>query len=256
MIDTHCHLDFKDFNRDREEVIVRAAEFGVDKIINIGADIDSSRGSFVLADNYENIYATVGVHPHDAKTLHDEFVEEMTKMAAHPKVIGIGEIGLDYYRDLSPRPIQKEVFIRQLELAAELNLPVVIHVREAMDDALKIVKDFVGRISGVFHCFPGDIDEARRVIAMGFYVSVGGVLTYKNSKMARMAAEVDLERVLIETDCPYLTPVPHRGKRNEPAYVRHVCQKLSEIREMSFEQIEIQTTRNAERLFGLTERFG
>jgi len=256
MIDTHSHLDFRDFDRDREEVIVRAAEFGVDKIINIGADIESTRRTFALVDNYENIYGTLGIHPHDAKTLKDDFIDEMTKMAVHPKVVGIGEIGLDYYRDLSPRDIQKKAFIKQLELAQSLNLPVVIHVREAMGDALNIVRDFVGKVTGVFHCFPGDAAEARQVLSMGFYVSVGGVTTYKNSRMARMVAEVDLERVLIETDCPYLTPVPHRGKRNEPAYVRFVCQKLAEIREMSFEDIDRMTSRNAERLFGLTETFG
>lgn len=256
MIDTHCHLDFKEFDRDREDVIVRAAEFGVDRLINIGADKDSSRRSYSLATSYENIFCTLGVHPHDAKTLTDDFLDDVTAMAESSKVVGVGEIGLDYYRDLSPRDIQKKAFRTQLELAEKLGLPVVIHVREAMEDAVDIVKDFVGRVTGVFHCFPGDIDDARRVMKMGFYISVGGVITYKNSGMARMAVEADIERILLETDCPYLTPVPHRGKRNEPAYVKLAGRKLAELKGIDFEEIEKITTRNAEKLFGLVETFG
>ena len=256
MIDSHCHIDFRDFDHDREEVIVQASEFGVDRLINIGADIESTRKSFQLATQYENIYCTVGIHPHDAKTLTDDFMGEMEKMTEHRKVVGIGEIGLDYYRDLSPRDIQKEAFIRQLDLAEKLDLPVVIHVREAMADALDIVKPYVGRVGGVFHCFPGTVEEARRVIAMGYMVSVNGVMTYKNSKMAAIGEEIDLEHILIETDAPYLTPVPHRGKRNVPAYVKHVCTKLAELRGITFEEVDKITTRNAEKLFRLVEVFG
>ena len=256
MIDTHCHIDFRDFDRDREDVIAQAAEYGVDRLINIGADIESSRRSFALAVSYENIYCTVGVHPHDAKTLTPAFLDEMKTMSAHNKVVGIGEIGLDYYRDLSPRDIQKKAFIQQLDLAAELDLPVVIHVREAMEDALEIAEKYVGRVRGVFHCFPGTIEEARRLSGMGFLISVNGVMTYKNSRMARVAEEADLDTMLIETDSPYLTPVPHRGKRNVPAYVKLVCQKLAEVRGLSMAEIEKITTRNAEKLFRLVETFG
>lgn len=256
MIDTHCHLDFPEFNRDREEVIVQAAEFGVDRMINIGTDAKTSRFSFSLANSYENIYCTVGVHPHDSKTLTPEFIEEMETMAANPKVVGIGEIGLDYYRDLSPRHIQKEAFITQLDLAVKLGLPVVIHVREAMDDAMRVAAEYAGKVCGVFHCFPGTVEQAQHVIDLGFHISVNGVMTYKNAKMAWVAAEVDLERILIETDCPYLTPVPHRGKRNVPAYVKHVCAKLAEVRSMDFEEVDKITTRNAEKLFRLVETFG
>jgi TatD DNase family protein len=256
MIDTHCHLDFPEYNRDREEVIVQAAEHGVDRLINIGVDAKTSRVSFSLANSYENIFCTVGVHPHDSKTLTPQFLDEMATMAENRKVVGIGEIGLDYYRDLSPRPLQKEAFISQLDSAVSLNLPVVIHVREAMDDAIDIVKKYSGRIRGTFHCFPGTPEQARQVIDLGFHISVNGVLTYKNAKMARVAAEVDLERILIETDAPFLTPVPHRGKRNVPAYVKIVCAKLAEVRGIDMAEVDKITTRNAEKLFGLVETFG
>ena len=256
MIDTHCHIDFKDFDHDREEVIVQASEFGVDRLINIGADIPSSRRAFKLANEYEHIFCTVGVHPHDAQTLCDVFMTEMKVMSENKKVVGIGEIGLDYYRDLSPRNIQRDAFVKQLNLAVELDLPIVIHVREAMDDAVSIVGDYIGKLTGVFHCFPGTVEQAEQVIAMGFHVSVNGVMTYKNSKMADIGREVDLTRILIETDCPYLTPAPHRGKRNCPAYVRFVCEKLAELRGMSVKEIDTITTRNAEKLFRLVETFG
>jgi len=256
MIDTHCHIDFRDFDHDRDEIIVSAAEHGVDRLINIGADIPSSRRAFKLANDYENIYCTVGVHPHDAATLTDAFLEDMAQMAANDKVVGIGEIGLDYYRDLSPRKIQREAFVKQLDLAITLDLPIVIHVREAMDDAIAIVTDYVGKLSGVFHCFPGTVDMANRVIDMGFHISVNGVMTYKNSKMADLGREVRLDRILIETDCPYLTPVPHRGQRNMPAYVKLVCAKLAELRGMKIAEVDTITTRNAEKMFRLVETFG
>lgn len=255
MIDTHCHIDFRDFDRDRAEVIAEATACGVDRLINIGADIESSRRSLYLAETHDNIFCTVGVHPHDSKTLTAEFLKEMETMAASRKVVGIGEIGLDYYRNLSPHDIQKKAFVQQLDLAAALHRPVVIHVREAMDDALQIIKGYAGKVRGVFHCFPGTTEQARRLAGMGFLISVNGVLTYKNSRMATVAQEVDLETVLIETDSPYLTPEPHRGQRNTPAYVRFVCHKLAEIRRMDVADIDKITTRNAEKLFRLVDMF-
>ncbi len=256
MIDTHCHIDFPDFDHDREDVIVQAVEFGVDRLINIGTDFKSSRRSFALANSYENIFCTVGIHPHDSKILNPKFLAEMETMADNPKVVGIGEIGLDYYRDLSPRDIQRKAFITQLDLAINLDLPVVIHVREAMEDALKIIGQYAGKLQGVLHCFPGTVEEADRVANMGFHISVNGVMTYKNSKMQDLGREADLDMMLIETDCPYLTPIPHRGKRNVPAYTKFVCVKLAELREMSMAEIDKITTRNAEKLFRLVEIFG
>jgi TatD DNase family protein len=256
MIDTHCHIDFRDFDHDRDEVIVQAVEFGVDRLINIGADIQSSRRAFALANSYENVYCTVGIHPHDSKTLTPKFLTEMETMADNAKVVGIGEIGLDYYRDLSPRDIQKKAFITQLDLAVSLDMPVVIHVRDAMDDALAIVGKYAGRLKGVFHCFPGTVQQADRVAEMGFHISVNGVMTYKNSKMQDLGREADIETILLETDCPYLTPVPHRGRRNVPAHVKLVCAKLAELRGMSMAEIDKITTRNAEKLFRMVEMFG
>jgi len=256
MIDTHCHIDFRDFDHDREEVIKQAIDNGVDRLINIGADIESSRRSLALAEIHSHIYCTVGIHPHDSKTLTHQFLKEMEAMAANPKVVGIGEIGLDYYRNLSPRDIQRKAFAAQLDLAVNLGKAVVIHVREAMDEALEIIDQYRGRLKGVFHCFPGTIEQARLVADMGFHISVNGVLTYPNSKMGRVAAEADLKTVLIETDSPYLTPVPFRGKRNVPAYVVYVCAKLADLRRMETSEVDRITTRNAEKLFGLVETFG
>lgn len=256
MIDTHCHIDFRDFDHDREEVIKQAIDNGVDRLINIGADIESSRRSLALAEIHSHIYCTVGIHPHDSKTLTHQFLKEMEAMAANPKVVGIGEIGLDYYRNLSPRDIQRKAFAAQLDLAVNLGKAVVIHVREAMDEALEIIAQYRGRLKGVFHCFPGTIEQARLVADMGFHISVNGVLTYPNSKMGRVAAEADLKTVLIETDSPYLTPVPFRGKRNVPAYVVYVCAKLADLRRMETSEVDRITTRNAEKLFGLVETFG
>jgi TatD DNase family protein len=255
MIDTHCHIDFPDFDRDRPEVIAEAVGCGVDRLINIGADILSSRRSLELAETHDNIFCTVGVHPHDSKTLTPAFLKEMETMAASRKVVGIGEIGLDYYRNLSPHDIQKKAFVQQLDLALALHLPVVIHVREAMDDALQIIAGYAGKVRGVFHCFPGTTEQALRLAGMGFLISVNGVLTYKNSRMAKVAAEVELETILLETDSPYLTPDPYRGKRNEPAYVRFVRQKLAELRQIDVTEVDKITTRNAEKLFKLVETF-
>jgi TatD DNase family protein len=256
MIDTHCHIDFRDFDRDREEVIVQAVEYGVDRLINIGADIDSCRRAFALAHSYDNVYCTVGIHPHDSRTLTPQFLAEMETMAADDKTVGIGEIGLDYYRNLSPHDVQEKAFVAQLDLAVALRMPVVIHVRNAMEEALAIIKRYEGKLTGVFHCFPGTPEEARQLAAMGFCISVNGVITYKDSKMAEVGRQAELETILLETDCPYLTPAPHRGKRNVPAYVRLVAVKLAELRNMSLADIDRVTTRTAEKLFRLVETFG
>lgn len=256
MIDTHCHIDFTDFDRDREAVIASAVAQGVDRLINIGADMESSRRSLALALAHDAIYCTVGIHPHDSKTLTPAFLAEMETMASSPRVVGIGEIGLDYYRNLSPRDIQRRAFIQQLDLAARLKLPVVIHVREAMEEALEIIEAYAGRLRGVFHCFPGTTEQAGYLVELGFLISVNGVLTYKNSRMSTVAREMDLETILIETDSPYLTPEPHRGRRNLPEYVRLVCARLAELKGISPAEADKITTRNAEKLFRLVEVFG
>ncbi|MCP4684862.1 MAG: TatD family hydrolase, partial [bacterium] len=201
MIDSHCHLDFKDFDNNRDEIIREAVRAGVHTMVNIGADLTTSQRSVALADEYDMIFAAVGVHPHDAQTLDDRTFDEIRRLSAHSKVKAIGEIGLDYYRDLSPRPVQKKAFQGQLRLAVDVNLPVVIHTREAFEDTYDIVREYAGDLpGGVFHCFPGTTEEAFRVFDLGFIIAVGGIITYKNASMAVTASEVPLDKIMIETD--------------------------------------------------------
>jgi TatD DNase family protein len=203
------------------------------------------------------IFATVGVHPHDAKSVDDAALAELRQLARQPKVVAIGEIGLDYYRDLSPRPMQKTVFHQQMQIAAEAKLPVVIHTREAFRETLLIASEYIDLIpGGVFHCFPGDVDEALETIAAGFHLGIGGVVTYDRSKMARVAAGVPLDKIILETDAPYLTPVPYRGKTNRPAYVCYVRDKVAELRGITPAEVEKVTDRACKKLFGLAETFG
>lgn len=257
MIDSHCHLDFKEFDDNRDEVVQAAKRAGVHTIVNIGTDLATSQNSVTLAEKYDMIYATVGVHPHDAKTLDDRTFEDIRKLAGHKKVKAIGEIGLDYYRDLSPRPVQKKAFHRQMQLAVELNLPVVIHTRNSFEDAYAITREYAGDLpGGVFHCFPGTTDDAFKVFDLGFIIAVGGVITYKNAGMAVTASEVPLDKIMIETDAPYLTPVPHRGKTNEPAYVAFVRDKLAELKAVMPEEVERVTDRTARKFYRLVETFG
>jgi len=257
MIDSHCHIDFREFDKDREEVLREAQQAGVHTIINVGADVATSGNAVELARKHEMVYAAVGVHPHDAKSLDDAAFKEISRLARQPRVVAIGEIGLDYYRDMSPRPIQKIAFHRQMQLAVELKLPVVIHTREAFDPTCLIVAEYAELIpGGVFHCFPGDVDEAYRVIEMGFVVGIGGVVTYDRSRMSRVAAEIPLENMILETDAPYLTPVPYRGKTNRPAYVRLVRDKIAELRGIPAAEVERVTDLTCRKLFHLVETFG
>ena len=257
MIDSHCHLDLKPFHSRLDDVLSAAREAGVHTLVNIGADIETSRRSVELASKHEMIYAAVGVHPHDASTLDENVLTELKQLASHDKVVAIGEIGLDYYRDLSPRPVQRKAFHRQLELAVALNMPIVIHTREAFRETVDIVRDFAADLpGGVFHCFPGTVDEAYEIFDMGFIIGLGGVITYKGAGMARVAAEAPLEKIVLETDAPYLTPMPHRGKANEPAYLKHTCRKLAELRSVSVAEVEKSTDRACQKLYRLVETFG
>ncbi|MEW6016238.1 MAG: TatD family hydrolase [Candidatus Zixiibacteriota bacterium] len=257
MTDSHCHLDFKEFRGRLDSIIEAAHQAGVHTMINIGADLETSRNSVSLAMKYESVYATVGVHPHDARTYNDDVASELTALLGKSKVVAIGEIGLDYYRDLSPRPVQKKVFRQQLELAVKHQMPVVIHTREAFPETFEIVKEYSPRLpGGIFHCFPGTVEEAMQVIGIGFHISVGGVITFPNSRMAAVAAGVPLDRILLETDSPYLAPVPYRGKTNQPAYVRVVAEKLAALRNLSVEEIEKVTDRNCRKVYRLEETFG
>lgn len=256
MIDTHAHLNLKDFDEDRQKVIESALSNGVEKIINVGFDLKSSQKSIELTEEFEQIYAAVGFHPHDAKDLNEKSLKKIEKLANHPKVVAIGEIGLDFYRNLSSREDQIRAFREQIELAKNLNLPIVVHSREAHDRTLEILKDTdAQQTGGVLHSFTGNADHAKMVQDMGFYFGFNGMLTYKESKTVQVARGVPIDSILIETDCPYLPPVPHRGKRNQPAYVRYVLEKLTDLfSPLSFEDLKRITSLNANQLFRLDRK--
>jgi len=252
LFDSHAHIDDRKFNDDQEAVIARAAERGVTGFINVGSDIASSARSVALAERYEAIYAAVGIHPHDAKDVQEADYDKLVSWAANPKVVAIGEIGLDYHYDYSPRDIQQAVFIRQLELARSVGKPIIIHDREAHGDLMGIVKTEGHGLSGVFHCFSGSVEMAKEVLKLGFYVSLAGPVTFNNSqKLKVVAREVPLDRLLVETDSPYLTPHPYRGKRNEPAFVRLVAEEVARLREIDLETLAMATTENVKRLFNI-----
>lgn len=252
LTDTHAHLNLKAYRRDRQEVIRRAADAGVRFIINVGFDLETSRQSVELATAHPAIRASVGVHPHGASELDDELLERLSAMARDESVVAIGETGLDYYRDLSPREDQQRAFRSQIRLARDLGLPLIVHNRDALEDTLSILEDEgASETGGVMHCFPGDRSYADRVLEAGFHVGIGGPVTYSSSERLRGVAEVvPLNRLLLETDAPWLAPEPHRRGRNEPAYVKLVAEKIAEIRGMTVEDLARATTGNSMRLFG------
>ena len=250
LIDSHAHIQLTQFDPDRDAVLKRAHEAEVSTILVIGFDMETSLGAVELAEKHAHIYATVGMHPHDAKDLTSDVLKTFRELATHPKVIALGEMGLDYYRNLSPRPLQKKAFEKQLDLAEVLRMPIVIHNREAYMDILPILEARQGRIRGVLHCFTGDVGLMQRSLAMGFYIGIGGIVTYPNAKdMRAVAREVPEDRLLIETDCPWLAPQFRRGKRNEPGYVRAVAEKIAELRGTSVAAIGEITTANFQTLF-------
>jgi TatD DNase family protein len=262
-IDSHVHLDVSQYDADRGEVIDRAREAGVETLLEIcGSDIatGSLDVGIRLAEEYPFIYAAAGVHPHEASLYQESLEQKLIAMSRHEKVIAWGEIGLDYYYDNSPRDVQREVFRRQLELARECDLPVIIHTRDAEDDTIEILRrnwgDAGGKeIGGILHCFTGTHRLATEAIKMGFYISFSGVLTFKNAVDLRKIAQlVPEDRLLIETDCPYLAPEPYRGKRNEPGFVKETAAKLAEIRDISIEEIARVTSENFNTLFKFTNR--
>ena len=250
-IDSHAHIQLSQFDRDRDVVLKRAEEADVSNILVIGFDMETSLGALELAEQHAQIYATVGMHPHDAKDFTPDVLKAFRELAAHPKVIALGEMGLDYYRNLSPRPLQKAAFEKQLDLAEGLQMPIIIHNRDAYMDILPILEARKpGSVRGVLHCFTGDVALMQRSLAIGFHIGIGGIVTYPNAKdVQAVAREVPEDRLLIETDCPWLAPQFRRGKRNEPAYVWAVAEKIAELRDTSVETIGETTTRNFEILF-------
>ena len=252
LADSHAHIDDERFDADREEVVARALAAGVSLIVNIGADMASSARSVALAEKYPEIYAAVGMHPHDSQDMKETDYRQLEQWANHPKVVAIGEIGLDYHYDLSPRPVQKEVFLRQLDLARKTGKPFIIHEREAHADMLDIIRNAARGLNGVFHCFSGSVETAREYLKMGFYISVAGPVTFpKSLKTKEVAKAVPLDRLLVETDSPYLTPQPFRGKRNEPAYVRLVAEEIANLRDISLAELAEVTTANVRKLFNI-----
>lgn len=250
--DSHAHVDDKRFDTDRDEMIQRALDGGLAGFLNAGADMESSARGLAIAEKYPGVFASVGIHPHDAKEAKEADYAQLAQWAQHPKVVAIGEIGLDYHYNLSPKGTQQEVFIRQLDVARQTGLPFIIHDREAHGDCIKIIKREAKGLTGVFHCFSGSWEMAQELIALGLVISFAGPLTFANSvKLKQIASLAPLERILIETDSPYLTPEPHRGRRNEPLHVKLVAAELAALRGMDPEEIGTITYENAKRLFRL-----
>jgi TatD DNase family protein len=254
LFDTHAHYNDARFDEDRDEVLSRVREGGVSLVLNAAADMHSVHSCIRLAEDYDFIYTSVGVHPHDAIHISEETIETLRREAEHVKVVAVGEIGLDYYYDNSPRDTQKYWFARQIGLARELGLPVIVHNRDAHEDSLRIVQqEGAKQVGGVFHCFTGSVEMARELLKLEFYISVGGPVTFKNArKLIEVVQYVPMDRILIETDCPYLTPEPHRGKRNESTYVRLVAERIAQIKGCTFEEIASVTLENGKRLFKIS----
>lgn len=251
-IDTHAHLNDEQYSQDVGEVIARAAEANVDRIIVCGYDIHSSRRAVQLARQYDGVFATVGIHPHDAATVDEASLSLLSELAKQPKVLAIGEIGMDYHYSFCPRSIQAEAFEAQVNLAAQLDLPIVIHSRDSIADSVQLLSTKVKKIvGGVFHCYGGDEEMLQRVLALGMYIGIDGPITYKNSnKLIRALHCCPTSRILLETDCPYLTPEPFRGRRNEPANLPYIAEKVAEVLGLSTQYIATLTSQNAQALFG------
>lgn len=258
LIDTHCHLDLEAFDADRSAALDRARSAGVRAFVVIGFAPERWRTALALAESTPDVFATVGLHPTEAARYDEELERALTGAASHPRVRAIGEIGLDYYWDAAPRPLQREVFLRQIRLAKALDLPFVVHQRDAAEDVLAVLSDAGPPHQGVMHCFTGDIDYARACLELGMYLGVGGIITYPRANALREALRwAPVDRLVLETDSPYLPPVPYRGKRNEPAYLFAIAAKLAEIRGVPIREIARITTENAVRLFGLSpDRLG
>jgi TatD DNase family protein len=251
IFDSHAHLDDERFDKDRDQIIARAKENGIEYILNPGADLNTSIRAVNLAQKYKNVYAAVGVHPHDVKDIDEDTIQVLKALSNKEKVVAIGEIGLDFYYDHSPRDDQRKWFRRQIELAKEVNLPLIIHDRDAHEETFKILKEYdVGSTGCVMHCYASSVEMAKEYIKMGVYISLAGPVTFKNARKTHdVAREIPLEWLLVETDSPYLTPEPYRGKRNEPSYVKLVAEKIAQAKGISLEEVANQTTLNAKKLF-------
>ena len=252
IFDTHAHYDDEQFDEDRDELLTTMKENGVGTIVNISATYESCQRSVDLAEKYPNVYAAVGVHPDEVGELDEDKFSQMKKLFEHKKVVAVGEIGLDYYWDKESHDIQGNWFVRQLQLARELNLPVVIHSREAAADTMYIMQNYAQGIKAVIHCYSYSKEMAEQYIKMGYYIGVGGVLTFKNAKKIKEVVEaIPLDRILHETDCPYLAPAPFRGKRNQSAYIKYVAEAIAEIKNITVEEVIERTEANAREFYNL-----
>jgi TatD DNase family protein len=255
LIDSHAHIQGKEYAGAVETVIARAREAGIDKIIAVGGagEMSSNHDAVALASLYDDVYATVGMHPHDAKDVGPEELKSLRELTIHPKVIAVGETGLDYYYSHSPHDVQRRVFMDFINLARQAGLPLIVHERDAAQDAAQLLRsEGTGDLRGVIHCFTGNYEAACAYLDLGFYLSFTGIITFKNAEPLRdVVRQVPLKKILIETDSPYLTPVPHRGKRNEPAYVRLVAEAVAIIKSVSLEEVAQITSGNARELFSI-----
>ncbi|KXZ40619.1 TatD DNase family protein [Alkalithermobacter thermoalcaliphilus JW-YL-7 = DSM 7308] len=253
LFDSHAHLDDERFDEDRDEVIKKIKSENVKYVLNAGADIASSKRSIHLSEKYDFIYASVGVHPHDVKDMNEDTINLLKTLSKHEKVVAIGEIGLDYYYENSPREIQKRWFERQIQLANEVKLPIIVHDRDAHKDTFDIIKTTKSKDIGcVLHCYSGSLELAKEYVKMGCFISIAGPVTFKNNvKTVEVIKKIPLEYLLIETDCPYLAPHPHRGKRNDPSYVRYIAEKIAIEKGISYEKVCEITTKNAKILFNI-----
>ncbi len=255
LIDSHAHLGMPQFDRDRDEVIRRAAEAGVDLIFTVGTDPKDCPKALEITRRSDQVFAIIGIHPHHATEVTEKTYSDLRTLSQNEKVRAIGEIGLDFYRNLSPRDVQVATFREQIHLARELNLPIVVHARDAHVQVLTVLKEErVGEIGGVFHCFSGDYGMAKACLDLGFFISIPGTITFKtNANLREVITKIPLDRILVETDCPFLAPMPFRGKRNEPAYVKFTALKLAEVKGLPFDEVARITSKNARRAFRLDE---
>ena len=251
LIDTHCHLFFDEIKEDLSSVLKRAADLGVTKFICVGTNIEDSKESYNLALDYENIFSTAGVHPHDTEEVAENYIDELYNLLKNKKVVAVGEIGLDYFKELSDISVQKKIFAEQLELAQKINKPIVFHNRDSDDDIINTLSEFPN-VHGVAHCFSSTYDVAKKLIDMGFYISFSGNLTFKNSHLPDVAKRLPIDRLLVETDSPFLSPVPHRGKTNEPGRARFVADLLARLHNLSINEVAQITTTNAKAIFNFS----
>ena len=251
-IDTHAHLYYDDLKNQLGDVVKRAEAVGVTQIICVGNDLPSSKTSISIAEKYNAVFATVGVHPHDAKDTPDDYLRQLRDMASHSKVVAMGEMGLDYFRDFSPRNVQKEVFLSQLALAREMDLPAVIHNRDADEDILKILEE-IRYEKSVLHCFSSDTEMAGRAVSLGCFLSFTGNVTFGKNHTEAVLSAIPMDRIMLETDCPFMTPVPNRGKLNEPANILHIAQWIAKVKRIDVSEVAESTTSTAQNFFDLPE---